>query len=124
MDAGMVKMNMQTNMIEANRFAVIMFGVSMLPELRRMDWADLKELLMQVSDIINELPVWMELGPKEKARLKFDRWHGGEQLSGWQVISLMVFGIYVLCGESEHVASPLLEVWPIREAIALAPKVH
>lgn len=96
--------------------AVMWFGVGMLPLLRRMPLERVQKIANEASDISVMTPLHL-MGPDKQ--FVVPSWND-EKLSGCQVITLMVFGLWVMCGEDKEAARPLYEKWPIAEAVLLA----
>lgn len=94
--------------------AVMWYGVSFLPRLRRFERGHLKRVLFEASDINQEHPVHLI----HEKRLVCPSW-SDKPLTGGEIIALMVFGLFVYMGEDETMCSPLLEAWPIKEAVQL-----
>lgn len=95
--------------------AVMWHGAAILPRLRAMDWKQVQAVANQAAEHSLEFPLHMA-GPKDK--FKVPLW-SDKELSGAQVIALMVFSLWVLCGEQEEMCSGLVEVWPIKETVFL-----
>lgn len=98
--------------------AVLWHMASMLPKLREKTREEVQALADQANKHSLEFPLHMA-GPKD--RFDVPLW-SGTKLSGAQCIALMVASLWVLCGEEEKRAEPLMRAWPIREAVMLASK--
>lgn len=105
----------------ALKCAIMWHGVAFLPRLRAMPFEQLRLACTQASDLSGERVLHMrpDAASQEFELLAFP-WH--RKLSGAQVIAVMVFGLWVLCGEREEMCSGLVEAWPIRDALFLAPR--
>ncbi len=99
----------------AMKGAVMWYGVSQLPRLRTMTFEQLRKLTQECSNICQENPLHMT-GPQT---FVIPAW-SEKPLTGCQIISLMVFGLWVMVGEQEDMCSGLVEAWPIKEAVLLA----
>jgi len=98
------------------RWAVMWHGVSMLPRLRGMSPESLKRLLDEANEHNMSEPLHFCHGP----RFVVPSW-GARKLTGGQVTALLVFGLWVMVGEKEQMASCLLDGWPeIKMACLLA----
>lgn len=108
-------------MSEALKMAVLWHGVAFLPKLRELPRAQLQQACDQASALSGErvLHVQPDASSQEFELVTFP-WH--KKLSGAQVIAVMVFGLWVLMGEREEMCSALVEAWPIRDALILAPR--
>lgn len=98
--------------------AVMWHMAAMLPRLREMKYEDVQKLADQANHHSLEFPLHMA-GPKD--RFSVPLW-SENKLSGAQCIALMVAALWVLCGEDEQKAEPLVRAWPIRESVLLASK--
>lgn len=97
------------------KIAVMWYGAGILPRLRAMDREGLQRLTNKASQLSQECPLHLIHAPEFEI-LELD----SEKLTGGQVIAVMVFGLYVLCGENDKMAGALLESWPeIKMAKAL-----
>jgi hypothetical protein len=92
--------------------AVCFYGADMLPVLRAMEPSARRDLLKRASNLSQVNPLHLVPGP-----FRLDGWH--DELTGLQVITLMVFGTFVEAGENPEVCSPLMEAWPIAETLLL-----
>jgi hypothetical protein len=100
-------------------FGAVMFhGAAFLPRLRQMKYEDVQKIAEQANQHSLQFPLYMA-GPKD--RFSVPLWQE-EKMSGAQVLALMVFALYVLCGEDDQKAAPLLRSWPIHEAKLLCTK--
>lgn len=102
---------------EQMKMAVMWYMVGQLPELRKYPYALVKQITEEASQLSAENALHL-VHTKEYV---VPSW-GPQKLSGGQVISLMVAGLWVLCGEDECIAHPVVDQWPIREALALCGK--
>lgn len=92
---------------EALHMAVLWYGAGMLPRLRQMTSDERLKMLQQADKLNMHEPLHMH-----PARdLEVPLW-SEQKLSGGQVIALIVFGLWVQCGEKEDVAGALLDEWP------------
>lgn len=98
--------------------AVMWHMASMLPRLREMKREEVQALADQANQHSLEFPLHMA-GPKD--RFDVPLW-SENKLSGAQCIALMVAALWVLCGENEQMAEPLVRAWPIKEAVMLCQK--
>src|SRR5690349_652955 len=96
--------------------AVMWHGVEMLPKLRSLAIVRLNEVTYQAARISEQQPLHLCQEPQFVIRA----WEPGKKLTGGQVIALMVFGLWVTCGENEELAAALADKWPVREAVKLA----
>lgn len=96
-------------------------GAALLPMLRAIPAVNLIEATDQASAISQTVPLHMQPYASDR-RFEIPALEAGKKYSGCQVIAIMVFGLWVMCGEDEAKAGPLIDSWPIREAIFLAPK--
>lgn len=102
------------------KMAVMWHGVAFLPHLRAMKFEALRAVCNVASDLSGQRVLHMQ--PDVSSRefeIEGFPWHN--KLSGAQVIAVMVYGLWVLCGEREEMCSSLVEAWPIREALILSP---
>lgn len=101
--------------------AVMWHGAAMIPKLRAMSFEERRALLLEFEESgkAESAPLWMQLSQKELEKLTFRNWQAGKQLSGIETIALMVFLLWVQCGENPNVAAPIVATWPIREALIL-----
>lgn len=100
----------------AFKSAVMFFGASQLPRLRTQTFDELKAITQECSNICQEHP--LHLTGEQTFLIK--TWNPDKPLTGCQIISLMVFGLWVMMGEREELCSGLVEAWPIEEAVWLA----
>jgi hypothetical protein len=99
--------------------AVMFHGLDMLPRLRALPQAALSEVLKAANSHNSTEPLFLMADQKVFA---VPAW-GGEPLSGAQVMTLIVFGIWVLAGERADQAMALLQMWPeIRVVCTLIEK--
>ena len=94
---------------------IMCYGMSYLPRLRRLT----REQVLKVAGEAQELSGQCPLHQYHQAEFKVPSFDPEALLTGGQVIALMVFGLWVLCGEDERLAAPLLDKWPIREVVML-----
>lgn len=107
-------------MSEALKMAVLWHGVAFLPKLRTLPVDQLRAACNQASDLSGVRVLHMRPdAASQEFELPAFPWHS--KLSGAQVITIMVFGCWVLCGEREELCSGLVEAWPIRDALTLSP---
>lgn len=99
--------------------AVMFHGAAMLPRLRTMPREQVQKVAQEAGDISLGYPLHMA----GRKTFMVPSW-GEKELSGMQVVALMVFGLWVLCGEREEMCSALVESWPIREAVLLCSKLQ
>lgn len=90
-------------------------GAAFLPLLRQMPYDQVQKIADQANQHSLEFPLHMA-GPKDKFSVPL--WQE-EKMSGAQVLALLVFSLWVLCGEDEQKTEPLLKAWPIRETCLL-----
>jgi hypothetical protein len=114
--SGFFRLRKDTMSDVAMKSAVMWFGASQLPRLRTLPFDELKKLTQECSDICQENPLHMT-GPQT---FLIKTWSQEKPLTGGQIISLMVFGLWVMLGEQEEMCSGLVEAWPIKEAVLLA----
>ncbi len=108
-------------MSEALKMAVMWHGVAFLPALRALPYDQLKQACDQASALSGERVLHMQPdASSQEFELAAFPWK--TKLSGAQVIAVMVFGLWVSMGEREGMCSALVEAWPIRDALILAPK--
>lgn len=98
--------------------AVMWHMASMLPRLREMKYQEVQAVAVQADKHNLEFPLHMA-GPKD--RFGVPLW-SENKLSGAQVMALIVSSLWVLCGEDEQKAEPLVRAWPIKEAVMLCTK--
>lgn len=103
---------------EAAKMAVLYYGAGFLPKLRQLTREQVQAVAQEAGDENNKCPLWLH----NKPQFALPSWDAKKKLTGCEVIALMVFSIWVLCGESFELAGPIVAAWPIREALALAPK--
>jgi len=101
------------------KMAVLWYGVEMLPRLRSLPIVRLNELTYQASQISEQQPLHLCQEPQ----FVIPAWDPNKKLTGGQVIALMVFGLWVTCGENEDMAAALANRWPVREAVKLAKAI-
>lgn len=92
--------------------AVRLYGVHYLPELRVMTPEARNVLLREANEINTVTPLHLNSGPH-----RLDAWP--KPLSGLELITLMVFGLFVQMGERRDLCSPLLRSWPIEDVLDL-----
>jgi hypothetical protein len=97
---------------EAAKAAVCFYGVDLLPRLRALEREQLAALAREASEISCTTPLHMASGPH-----RLEGWEG--ELTGLQVVALMVFGLYVLQLENPDLCEPLMEAWPIADVLFL-----
>lgn len=108
-------------MSTALKMSIMWHGVAFLPYLRELPFDQLKLACTQASDLSGERVLHMNPdASSQEFELSAFPWH--KKLSGAQVITVMVFGLWVLCGERGEMCSALVEAWPIRDALFLAPR--
>jgi hypothetical protein len=101
---------------EAWHQAVMWHGVSMLPRLRRLSDEERLIVMRAAGEHNCSEPLWLFAG---KRRFSIPLW-SDKPLSGAEVAALMVFGLWVQCGEDEGMAGQLVGDWPeIRTAVFL-----
>lgn len=98
----------------AFKTVVTFYGAYMLPRLRGMTRAQLVAVTSEASEVSGQVPIHMH----PVATLNVPLW-SARPLTGGQVAALMTMGLWVLCNEDENIAAPLVESWPIREALIL-----
>lgn len=98
--------------------AVMWHMAAMLPRLRELERPQVQAIADQANKPNVEFPLHLA-GPKP--RFDVPLW-SDKPLTGAQVMALIVASLWVLCGESEEAAEPLLRAWPIKEAVMLAPR--
>lgn len=98
--------------------AIMWYGVDMLPKLRAMTREQLIAVMREAEEHSLMNPLHM-MGPAKQFDVPL--W-SLEKLSGAQCVALMVFGLWVVQGEDERMASGLMHDWDeaIRPACALA----
>lgn len=94
--------------------SLILYGAAMLPRLRAMSHERRRRLLIQADRVGETVPLHLH----RAATLHVPLW-SPEPLTGAKLLALLVFGLWVQCSEREETAGPLLEAWPIREALLL-----
>lgn len=102
----------------ALRMEMVLFGVEVLPRLRRMSFEERKEALLQCSEHSLREPLQYH----HKRDLKVPGWHQKELLNGAQIIVLMAFGLFVQMSERKDACAALIEMFPEIEAAARADK--
>lgn len=96
--------------------AVFWYGVDFLPRLRCLSFEERQQLLQEA----DAHSLCGPLHATPKARFLVPSW-SEEPLTGGEVVALLVFGLWVQCGEDEQIAGALLNDWPeIRAAVILA----
>jgi len=96
--------------------AVMMHGAAVLPRLRTISPVELSNIMSETNTINMGTPLHLA---GSEPQFIVPSWTT-EKLAGAQVLALMVFSLWVACGEREEQARPLLQAWPIREAVMLA----
>lgn len=99
---------------ELVKSAVLYYGVSILKRLRELARPQVQEAAQAAGNLSLREPLWQH--PATDLVVP----HFDKPLTGCQVIAVQVFGIWVLCGESEQIAGALIDAWPIRETVLLA----
>lgn len=98
----------------------MLHGVASLRRLREMPYATVQQIGREANQLNMECPLFL---PEYAGKAQFlVPSYSPEKLSGAQVLAVMVFSLWVMCGESEDNAAPLVRAWPIREAVMLAGK--
>jgi len=92
----------------ALRIAIMWYGASMLPILRRKTKEEISSLLKEVQEISGEHPVHLI----REEKFVCPSFSKDKKLSGGQVMALMVFGLYVVLGERDELAGGLIDNWP------------
>ena len=95
--------------------AIMWHGAAFLPLLRQMPWEQVQKIAEQASQHSLENPLHLMGAAKN---FSVPLWQQ-EKMSGAQVLALMVFSLWVLCGEDEQKAEPLVRAWPIKETVLL-----
>jgi len=108
-------------MSEALKMAVLWHGVAFLPALRALPREQLQAACDQASALSGEHVLHMRPDASTQ-QFELTAFPWKNKLSGAQIIAVLVFGLFVLCGEREEMCSGLVEAWPIREALILAPR--
>lgn len=99
---------------ETWRQAVMWHGAAMLPSLRRLPEETLDAILQEAGELNLTEPLFYIHTPQLLVPS-----YSQKKLTGGQVTALLVFGLWVKCGESE-LAFCMLKDWPeIREAVFL-----
>lgn len=99
-----------------DQMAVLWHGTAYLPKLRLLPREEVQAIALAASDLSMSTP--LHLAGSRKFDVK-----GWGQASGSQVTALMVFGLWVLCGEDEEKAAPLLADWPIKEVLIFTGEI-
>jgi len=99
------------------RIAIMNYGADMLARFRQMDFDQRQKVLDEAVEISMREPLHFCHEPQ----FTVPSW-GNQKLSGGQVAALMVFGLWVQCGEDEKAASGLIIDWgpEIKQACAVA----
>jgi hypothetical protein len=93
--------------------AVCFYGVDILPKLRALDRRARRKLLKRAGRLCLRTPLQYSRGP-----YSFPEWPWGG-LTGLQVVTVMVFGIWVEQRERPELCEPLMQAWPIAEVLFL-----
>lgn len=111
--------SVNTETAGAWRSAVLLHGVAILPRLRSLPGKELLALMQQADTHLDAVPVW-ETGSRRFSMPLWDEYG----MTGAQLTALLVFGLWVYIGESEHAAGGLMSDWSavIKSALVLAPK--
>lgn len=96
--------------------AIMMHGAAVLPRLRTISETVLANILSETNTVNMSTPLHLA---GSQPQFIVPSWTT-EKLTGAQVLALMVFSLWVACGEREEQARPLLQAWPIREAVLIA----
>lgn len=99
--------------VEAAMAAVCFYGVRILPLLRAMPPRWRRKLLRRAGRLNCTVPLHLDPGP-----YRFREWPWGE-LSGLEVVTVMVFGLWVEQGERPELCGTLIAHWPIAEVVFL-----
>jgi hypothetical protein len=102
---------------ESFRMAVMFHGVALLPKLRALTRDQLHETIGSASRYMVERPLFCVPHVNTREHVLP---HLPAPMSGAQVVAAAVFGLYVALGENDELAGPLVENWPVREALAIA----
>ncbi len=94
---------------------ITLYGAAYLPRLRNLPRQHVQAIAEQASSESDRAP----LHQTSEAIFHVPAWDPDKKLTGGQVLTLLVLSLWVLCGENEQVAAPLLESWPIREILLL-----
>ncbi|SRR5258707_14519 len=94
---------------------IVFYGAAYLPRLRAMPRDQVRTIAEQASEQSDQAPLHQSHEPI----FQVPAWEPDKRLTGGQVITLLVLSLWVLCGENEQVAAPLVEAWPIREILVL-----
>jgi hypothetical protein len=86
--------------------AAMWYGVSMLPALRGLSPETLDQLIAEANMVNSSEPLYLC-----RERQFVLPTNGKAKLSGGEVTAILIFGLWVKCGESET-AYCLLEDWP------------
>jgi hypothetical protein len=111
---GSLHLNVQNLLLKQT---VCVFGASYLPRLRRLPREQVQAIADEASAQTLLSPVWTVHEPRYTVS---SYGHTHQQFTGVQVIALLVFSLWVLCGEDEKLAAPLVAAWPIKLAVLLA----
>ena len=95
--------------------AVMFHGAAFLPRLRTLPYDQVQKIADQANKHSLEFP--LHLAGRDKFSVPL--WQE-EKMSEAQVMALMVTSLWVLCGENEQMAEPLVRAWPIREMCLLS----
>jgi hypothetical protein len=100
-------------------YGSVMFHMAaMLPMLREMS----EEQVTLISDEANQHSMEFPLhAATDKDKFSVPSWKE-DKLSGMQVVALMVASLWILCKEDASRCQPLVDKWPIREAVLLSNK--
>lgn len=90
---------------EATHPSVMWHVASVLPRLRRMN----RDAVIAIGQ---EASAISEVNPLHMVDQRFAVAGYGENLTGFQVVALMVAVVWILCGESARVAAPLVAMYP------------
>jgi hypothetical protein len=94
---------------------IVFYGAAYLPRLRAMPRHRVQAIAEQASEQSDHGPLHQTPEPI----FQVSAWDPDNRLTGGQVITLLVLSLWVLCGENEQVAAPVMEAWPIREILLL-----
>ncbi len=94
---------------------ITFYGAAYLPRLRGLPRHHVQAIAKQTSEQSDHAPLYQTPQPI----FHVPAWDPDKKLTGGQVITLLVLSLWVLCGENEQVAAPLVESWPIREIVLL-----
>lgn len=96
------------------RNAILCYGMAFLPKLRELTFERRRSLLNEVQAICGEHPLHMLPKPK----FVLENW-SKDKLSGAQVLTLMILGIWLHMGERKDLCGALIDTWPILEIVKL-----